>query len=296
VSIQQLINGISLGSVYALIAVGFALIFNILKFSNFSHGGVMVVTAYTGYLSAIGLKNFISSTPLFVITVAVAALAGGLVALIVERVAFRRLRINKSPVIYYFVSSITMGMLLENLVTVFASSNFYSYPFTLGSQVVHLGRFTVATSDLFMLTFSAISLLLLIWVLYKTRMGVAIRALSFDVNTSSLMGMDVNFVIMATFVASGILGGISGVFLGINYTLYPQLGKMITKGFIASVIGGLGNITGAVIGAILLGVTEVFFIGLVGSGITPVFLFFIMLAFLLIRPQGIAGKIVQEKA
>lgn len=295
-SIQQLINGISLGSVYALIAVGFALIFNVLKFSNFSHGGVMTVTAYSGYLAAIALKGKISSTPLLIITIIAAAIAGGFVAVIVERTAFRRLRINKSPVIYYFVSSITMGMLLENLVTIFASSNFYSYPFEFGSQILHMGKFTIAVSDLFMLIISAVCLLVLMWVLYKTRIGIAIRALSFDVNTSTLMGIDTNFIIMATFFTSGVLGGISGVFLGINYTLYPQLGKLIVKGFIASVIGGLGNISGAVIGAVLLGIIEVLLIGLVGSGMTPVFTFVIMLVFLLLRPQGIAGKIVQEKA
>ncbi len=295
-SVQQLINGISLGSVYALIAVGFALIFNVLKFSNFSHGGVMTATAYIGYLAAIGLKNHITSTPLLIITVIAAALAGGFVAVIVERTAFRRLRVNKSPVIYYFVSSITMGMLLENLVTIFASSNFYSYPFALGSQIYQIGDFTFAASDFYMLVISIIALTALMWVLYKTRIGVAVRALSFDVNTSTLMGVDANFVIMATFFASGVFGGISGVFLGINYTLYPQLGKLIVKGFIASVIGGLGNITGAVAGAVLLGLTEVLLIGLVGSGLTPVFIFVIMLVFLLVRPQGIAGRIVQEKA
>lgn len=294
--IQQLINGISLGSVYALIAVGFALIFNILKFSNFSHGGVMTVTAYTGYLAAIAFKDRISSTPLLILTILAAAIAGGFIAVVVERTAFRRLRVKKSPVIYYFVSSITMGILLENLVTIFASSNFYSYPFTLGSQVYNVGKFTFAASDFYMFLISSVALGGLIWVLYKTRIGVAVRALSFDVNTATLMGMDANFVIMATFFASGMLGGISGVFLGINYTLYPQLGKLIVKGFVASVIGGLGNITGAVAGAVLLGLTEVLLIGLVGSGLTPIFIFVIMLVFLLVRPQGIAGKIVQEKA
>jgi branched-chain amino acid transport system permease protein len=147
-----------------------------------------------------------------------------------------------------------------------------------------------------MLVFSSAALALLLWVLYKTRIGLAIRALSFDVNTANLMGMDSNRVVLATFIASGILGGISGVFLGINYTLYPQLGQLIVKGFVASVIGGLGSITGAMIGAVLLGVVEVLLIGLVGAGIAPAFVFLIMLVFLLVRPRGIAGIIVQEKA
>jgi branched-chain amino acid transport system permease protein len=146
-----------------------------------------------------------------------------------------------------------------------------------------------------MLLLSTSSLVILLGVLHKTKIGLAIRTMSFDVNTARLMGMDPNAVIAATFVASGVLGGISGVFLGINYTLYPQLGQLIVKGFVASVIGGLGSITGALIGAVLLGVVEVTFISLVGAGWVPVFVFLIMLVFLLVRPRGIAGVIVQEK-
>jgi branched-chain amino acid transport system permease protein len=295
-SIQQVINGLSLGSVYALIAVGFALVFNILKFSNFSHGGLMTLTAYIGYLASGLLARRLSSTPLFVATLAVAALAGGVVAMGVERVAFRRLRKRNSPVIYYFISSITMGILMENLVTLFFSSNFYSYPKFIRVAVVEVFGLSMAVTDLMMLGVSSCALAVLLVVIYRTRIGLAMRALSFDVNTANLMGMDSNAVVMTTFFASGILGGLSGVFLGVNYTLYPQLGQLITKGFVASVIGGLGSITGAMMGALLLGLTEVTLIAVVGAGITPAYVFVIMLVFLLFRPQGISGKIVQEKA
>lgn len=295
-SLQQLINGISLGSVYALIAVGFALVFNILKFSNFSHGGLMTLTAYIGYLGSIFFLSYIGSIPLLIATLLTAAIAGAFAAMGVERLAFRRLRNNNSPVIYYFISSITMGILMENLVTIFASSNFYSYPKFFTSVVVEFAGINIAVTDLLMLMTSATALGILLWVIYHTKMGLAMRALSFDVNTANLMGMDSNTVVMTTFLASGILGGLAGVFLGINYTLYPQLGQLIVKGFIASVIGGLGSITGAMIGAILLGVVEVMLIGLVGAGIAPAYIFIVMLVFLLLRPQGIAGKLVQEKA
>ena len=293
--IQQLINGISLGSVYALIAVGFALVFNILKFSNFSQGGLMGVTAYIGYIASQALSPYIDGPALFVATLLCAAFGGGVVALFVERVAFRRLRNQGSPVIYYFISSITMGILLENLITVAFSSNFYSYPKFFPVTLIHIGSINIAVSDLMMLGFSSAALGLLLWVIYGTKMGIAMRAVSFDVNTAQLMGMDANRVVMMTFIAAGVLGGISGVFLGINYTLYPQLGQLITKGFIASVIGGLGSISGALMGAILLGVAEVFLIGLVGAGWVPVCLFGIMILFLLVRPRGISGVIVQEK-
>jgi branched-chain amino acid transport system permease protein len=110
------------------------------------------------------------------------------------------------------------------------------------------------------------------------------------------MGMDPHRLVMTALAISGAFGGISGVFLGINYTLYPQLGQLVVKGFIASVLGGLGSLPGAVMGGLLLGIVEVMLIGMVGSGWSPVFIFVIMLAFLLIRPRGIAGIIVQEKA
>ena len=295
-SIQQLLNGVSLGSVYALIAVGFALVFNILKFSNFAHGGVMTLTAYIGLAASLFFSRWLGGLPLFGATLLSAALAGAIVGIILERMAFRRIRNNNSPVIYYFISSITMGILMENIVTIFASSTFYSYPKFFELTVVDIFHVNIALTDLLMLVFSSTALMILLWVLYRTKIGLAIRALSFDVNTANLMGMDSNRVVMATFIAAGILGGVAGVFLGINYTLYPQLGQLIVKGFIASVIGGLGSITGAMIGAVLLGVLEVTLISAVGAGIAPVFVFIIMLTFLLVRPRGIAGVIVQEQA
>ena len=143
---------------------------------------------------------------------------------------------------------------------------------------------------------SWLALGLLVVMLAKTRIGRAVRAVSFDRGTASLMGIDTIHHIQLAFFLSGALGGLSGVFLGINYTLYPQLGNLVTKGFIASVIGGLGSMSGAVIGAVLLGLTETLLINFIGSGYAPVFTFLIMLVFLLVHPQGISGSNVQEKA
>jgi len=207
VSIQQLLNGVSLGSVYALIAVGFALVFNILKFSNFAHGGVMTLTAYIGLAASLFFSRWLSGLSLFAATLISAALAGAIVGIVLERMAFRRIRNNNSPVIYYFISSITMGILMENIVTIFASSTFYSYPKFFDLSVVDLFHVNIALTDLLMLVFSSTALMILLWVLYRTKIGLAIRALSFDVNTANLMGMDSNRVVMATFIAAGILGG-----------------------------------------------------------------------------------------
>lgn len=295
--LQNIFFGLSLGAVYSLIAVGFALVFNILKFSNFSHGGVMSFTAYAGYLAYVGcFDGRISSNWMFFAVVTTAAVVGALTAVAIERVGFRRLRRNQAPVIYYFISSITLGILLENIITIFASSNFYSYPVFFSSSNLALLGTTFSVADVATLLVSSASLAILLVVLYRSKLGLAVRTVSFDVNTASLMGIDPDRVVMATFAMSGALGGISGVFLGMNYSLYPQLGQLVVKGFIASVIGGLGSITGAVIGALLLGIVEVALIGMVGSGWMPACVFVIMLVFLLVRPRGIAGVIVQEKA
>lgn len=293
--IQQIISGLSLGSIYALMAVGYALVFNILKFSNFSHGGLMAVSAYITYFFTMKLKDYINSDLLFIAALFISAAAGLVVGLVVERISFRRLRKKKGHIMYYFVSSVTMGILLENLINIFYGSNFYSYPFSIKSKLLIIGSYRIPVIYIVMLGIAMIALIGLILLINKTKFGVALRAVSEDFSTAGLMGIDVNLVVMATFAMAGTLGGISGMLTGINYTLYPQLGNMVVKGFISSVIGGLGSVYGAVIAALCLGVTEIFLIKYIGSGFTPVCLFVIVIVFLIFRPRGIAGKLIQEK-
>lgn len=289
-SLQILFNGLALGSVYALIATGFALVFNVLKFTNFAHGAMMTCSAFIGYFFSANKGYGLW------ITVLVSMVGGGAIAIIGEIVAFKRLLAKNASPFYFFVSSITLGALLEGLVTKKVGANFYNYPRFFENPTFILGSVIISKSDAMMFFFSAIVLLLFAYIIQKTRFGRAIRSVSLDRNTAALMGIDVGKVIVLTFFVSGCLAGLSGVFLGINYTLYPSLGSMVVKGFIASVIGGLGSLTGAVIGAVLLGIVETLLIHFVSSGYAPVFTFTIMLLFLLIHPTGIAGSNVQEKA
>ena len=288
-SLQILINGLATGSIYALIATGFALIFNVLKFSNFSHGATMTAAAFASYfiLQGKGLG--------LVPTLLVAALAGAAIALFGEFVGFRRILKNHSSATYFFVSSITLGTLYEGLVTIKAGSNFYNFTGFFSKPTINVG-FIISTSDVIMFCISIVALLILGYVIQKTRLGRALRAVSFDRDTAQLMGIDSTRIIQLTFVISGALAGISGVFLGIKYTLYPTLGGLVVKGFIASVIGGLGSLPGAIIGAFLLGVVETMLLSILGSGYSTIATFAIMLVFLLLRPQGISGSNVQEKA
>ncbi len=287
--IQLLINGISLGSVYSVIAIGFTLIFSILKFSNFSHGGVMVVSAYFGYVLSTKLNLGFFPTLLMV------SVFGALVAVVVQYIGFDRIRKSDGNVMLLFVSSATLGTLLQNIIVITFSSTYYSYPKFFTTSFVKIGNFTVGVTDLMMLVFSTICIVVLMYVLYKTRLGISIRALSMDANTTQLMGINASFVIAVTFMISGCLAGVAGMFLGISYSLYPQLNALVFKGMIASILGGLGNISGALYGGLLLGVAEVFLTNFVGASLMPVFTFLFSIIFLLVRPQGISGKFTLEK-
>jgi branched-chain amino acid transport system permease protein len=136
----------------------------------------------------------------------------------------------------------------------------------------------------------------LIYVLKKTKIGIAIRAASNDMIATSLMGINTNMVIIAAFIVSGMLGGLSGVLYGISTSLSPQIGQVVVKGFIASLLGGLGSLTGVAVAAVVLGVLEVFLIATIGSGLSPVVIFLLMITFLLVRPQGFAGVSFADKA
>ncbi len=289
-SLQIWINGLATGSIYALIATGFALIFNVLKFSNFSHGATMTAAAFVAYF-LVSSKGWGLAA-----TLITAAAVGALIALFGEFVGFRRITLNHSSPTYFFVSSITLGTLYEGLVTIRVGSNFYNFPGFFKNPTIKAGSLVLSTSDAMMFVISLVALIVLAYVIQKTRLGRALRAVSFDRDTAQLMGIDSTRIIQFTFVISGLLAGVAGVFLGIKFTLTPSLGSLVVKGFIASVIGGLGSLTGAVVGAVLLGVTETVLLALLGSGYNTIATFAIMLVFLLVRPQGIAGSNIQEKA
>ena len=289
-SLQIWINGLATGSIYALIATGFALIFNVLKFSNFSHGATMTAAAFVAYF-LVSSKGWGLAA-----TLITAAAVGALIALFGEFVGFRRITLNHSSPTYFFVSSITLGTLYEGLVTIRVGSNFYNFPGFFKNPTIKAGSLVLSTSDAMMFVISLVALIVLAYVIQKTRLGRALRAVSFDRDTAQLMGIDSTRIIQFTFVISGLLAGVAGVFLGNKFTLTPSLGSLVVKGFIASVIGGLGSLTGAVVGAVLLGVTETVLLALLGSGYNTIATFAIMLVFLLVRPQGIAGSNIQEKA
>jgi len=288
--IQLIINGIALGSVYSLIALGFTLIFSVLKFSNFSHGGVMVVSAYFAYIVC---KSWnLGFVPMILITV----LFGGCLSCLVQFIGFERLRRTKGSSMLFFVSSANLGTLLQNIIILMFASSYYSYPSFFSRSFFQINEnLTIAVTDMIMLGLSAVGILVLMYILYKTRMGISIRALSMDSDTAKLMGINVSFVMALTFFISGMLAAIVGVLCGMKFLLYPQLKDLVMKGMTASILGGLGNISGALYGGLLLGLLEVFMTNFVGSSLQPACTFLFAIIFLIFRPQGISGKFVKEK-
>lgn len=288
--IQLLINGIALGSVYSIIALGFTLIFSILKFSNFSHGGVMVVSAYFAYI----ICNHLNLG--FIPMIAVTIVFGGLLSCLAQFIGFERLRKSKGSPMLFFVSSSNLGILLQNIIIITFSSTYYSYPGFFSKSYFQLTpNLTIAVTDVIMLVTSAIGILILMFILYKTRLGISIRALSMDSDTAKLMGVNVSTVTALTFFISGMLAASAGVLCGMKYLLYPQLKDLVMKGMTASILGGLGNISGALYGGLLLGIIEILMTNFVGSSLQPAFTFLFAIIFLVLRPQGISGKFVKEK-
>ena len=288
--LQQLINGVSLGGVYALQAVGFGIIFNVLKFSNFSHGGVVAICAYLGFFISTRITQNIW------LALILTTILGGFVGMTVEKLVFRPIRLQNKPLTYFFVNSITVAMLAQQFFSAMWGRFYFPYPEFLEKTTFELGNLVVSRTYMLMLGISALVLAALSLFLRRTRTGIAVRAASTDIYTPALMGVNTDVVISVTFAIAGMLAGVTGFFLGMNYTVTPFIGSLILKGIIASIIGGMGSLGGGIIAGILLGVVEGLLIAEVGASITPIVIYMSIVVLLLVRPQGIAGKLVSVKA
>ena len=290
--LQLLINGICLGAVYALIAVGFAIVFSVLKFSNFAHGGMISACAFLGYFFQ---ASFETPPPIWV-TIIFSSVSGVIFALFLDTIAYRSIRRNKSPNIYYFLASLTMSIIITSILNIFFSKNPLAYPALFSSTTFSVGSLKISKMDTMILAVSVVLLVALMLLINKTKIGLAIRAVAINPETSKIMGINSSLIIIMVFSIAGCLAGVSGVLLGCKYGVYPDLGQtMMIKGFIASVIGGLGSLGGAIIAAFALGIIEMIWTYMFGSLSTPVMTFVVMLLFLFIRPQGISGKFSKEK-
>ena len=289
--IQQIINGLSLGSVYALIAVGYSLVYSILLFSNFAHGGFLVVGGYACYylLTQWGYSVAVS--------MAGALLASGITAILTERLAYKPIRERTSLTLYLLIASMGVNVIIENLFVVTVGGRVRALPQnTFPTGIINLwGGVTISASDILSLVTAVIFLSLLQIFLTHTRWGLAVRAASYDIKTAGLMGVNVPFLISLVFFVAGVLAAVGGIFLSVRYTLYPQLGNITTKAFVAAVIGGLGSLPGAVVGSLILGLADMLTAGFISSQMRDLVGYSLLVVMLLFRPAGFFGKEIREK-
>lgn len=287
--LQTLITGLSIGGVYALMAVGYSLVFSILNFSNFAHGTIIMLGAYIGYFA-------ISSFNFGVAFSIVGAIVGAaLLALINVKLAYNPLIQRRAPSLYLMITAMGVSIFLENMVYVTVGSHFYSFPEIFKQSSIKFFGSDISPLDLWALVFSMVSIYGLHLFLTKTKLGTAIRAASYDMTIASLNGVNMAHLIGIVFILAGSFAGLAGVFLGIKYMVYPTMGWITNKAYIGAVIGGLGSLPGAVIGGMLLGLIETFVSVYISSTIRDVFSFSLVIIFLVVLPAGLMGQHVEEK-
>lgn len=288
--LQQLVNGISIGGIYALLATGYALIYSLLGFSNWAHGDVAMLGAYVGFIA------FTMGHLPFWLTAIVAIVGAGIISILNERLAYRKIRNNNSPTMFLMIAAMGLSVTFQNAIVVFLGPKFRMFPPILPVKSISIAGINIGILDMFSLAIVFIAIFLLELLLTKTKFGLAVRAASSNMNTASLLGVNVDKYVMLVFFLAGALAGSAGMLLGMKYTIYPQMGNISLKAFIASVLGGLGSVQGAIIGALSIGILETFISGYASSGLRDLFIFGLLIVVLLIKPSGLLGKDIQEKA
>ncbi len=288
---QQMVNGFSLGSMYALIAIGYTMVYGVLRLINFAHGDIMMVGAFLGYslMSVLELS--------FPVAVLLAIVISALLGMFMDKIAYKPLR--EAPKISLLITAIGISFFLENSFTVFAGGTPRAFPvpeymehiFNLSGVIFSVASIMVPIVTLFLL-------LGILYVLYKTKYGMAIRALSFDIKTVNLMGINANSIISIVFGLGSALAAIGGIFWAVNYpSVEPMMGVLVgLKAFAAAVVGGIGSVSGAVLGGFIIGFTEVVVIAFWPdmSGYKDAFAFVFLILVLLIKPTGIMGEDLEK--
>ncbi len=284
---QQLANALSLGSLYALIAIGYTMVYGILRLINFAHGDVFMLGAYFAFYLIAGLA--MPWWAAFAVAIGLTMLFG----ITLERVAYRPLR--DSPRISIMISAIGASFLIENFGTVIFGGRPKAFPsIPLFDTVVELGPVSVLSVSLFIPVFTFVILYLLLRIVNHTKTGMAMRAVSTDIEAARLMGIDVNRIVSVTFGIGSLLAALGGIMWALKYPqLNPLMGIMPgLKCFIAAVIGGIGNIMGAVLGGFLLGGIEIMIVAFLPelTGYRDAFAFVLLIVVLLVKPTGLLGK------
>lgn len=288
--LQQLVNGLSIGSIYALMAVGYSLVYSIMNFSNFAHGSVIMLGAYFGYYTMTLFR-----LPFWMAIIGAAA-GSGIIAIVLERLAYKPLRNRKATFLYFIITAMGASIFIDNFIIATIGPTPKMFPAVFEQGPIMFGNIALGRIDLAMFIISAICLAALIIFIDYTKVGKAIQATAFNMKASALMGINTNLVIVIVFGIGGALAGVAGVLFGMKYQVYPQIGAITLKSFIAAVFGGLGSLPGALVGALFLGIIETFVSGYLSTQYRDLIAFLILIAMLIVKPSGIMGKIAEDKA
>ncbi len=291
--LQQLINGLSLGAIYALIALGYTMVYGVLRFINFAHSDVFMIGSYVGFYLApkLGAGSVLGGLAVLFSAMAACALLG----VIIEKLAYKPLR-NRST-LTVLITAIGVSLLLQNGGQKLFGPNPRAFPKLFPETQLHFGELTVSSNQLIVLAVSIFLLVMLWWIVHRTRIGTAMRALSFNATAASLVGINNDAVISFTFALGSALAGAGGILYAMNYpSIDPLMGTLPgLKAFVAAVLGGIGNLPGAALGGLLIGLVETFISGTRASTFRDAIAFAILILILLFRPAGLLGKMRVEK-
>ena len=296
--IQQIVNGVSLGSIYALIALGYTMIYGILRFINFAHGDVFMVGAFIGYylappIIALSGGNLALAAPA---TLLVAMLGCSLLGVVIEKLAYRPLR--SRPKLTALITAIGVSFFLEYTGQLIFGPDPKPFPTLIPSgSIISTKSIVIGTNSIVVIITAIVLMLLLRFIVYHTKMGTAMRAVSFDHRVASLMGINIDTTISFTFVLGSSLAAAASLLYS---SIYPSINPLMgifpgLKAFVAAVLGGIGNLAGAALGGLIIGVTETFVSGYISSSFRDAIAFSILILILLFRPSGILGHHTQEK-
>ena len=305
--LQQIINGLVLGSMYALIALGYTMVYGIIQLINFAHGEVLMIGALTSW-SCIGLmQDAMPGAPgwlVLLLATVIACVVAAALNYTIEKVAYKRLR--NSPRLAPLITAIGMSILLQTLAMIIWKPNYKPYPTLLPAAPFEVGGAVITTTQVLILAVTVIALAAMVYLVSYTRLGRAMRATAENPRVAALMGVKPDMVISATFIIGAVLAAIAGIMWAANYgTAQHTMGFLPgLKAFTAAVFGGIGNLTGAVVGGVLLGLIEAIgsgYIGtltggVLGSHYTDIFAFIVLIIILTLRPSGLLGEHVADRA
>ncbi len=293
--LQQLVNGLSLGSIYALIALGYTMVYGVLRLINFAHGDVYMVGAYVGYYLSRKLQGEEPSLVSAILVMLGSMIVCALLGMLIERLAYRPVR--REARLTLLITAIGVSLFIENVAQLVFGPTPRFFPSLAPRTDFMLGDVRLTSEQITVIVVSLLLMLLLRYFILKTRTGKAMRAVSFSLDASRLMGISTDKIIAITFALGSALAAAAGVLIGMQIPkIDPLMGIMYgLKAFVAAVLGGIGSIPGAVLGGLLIGISEVMVVGYLSSTYREAIAFAILILVLILRPQGLLGRVQKEK-